>query len=125
MTAGESASFDNHLLRARYSEYRRGGAFASEDLLWQLGRIGWRATSQESGAAQLIAMVLAMTFCDAASRIEGRPITQESAERWFGWMDQPIWRCLDILAGHSDEKAELALTSLAAAYARVSTEISG
>jgi hypothetical protein len=67
-------------------------------------------------------MTLALVFCDAASRIEGRPIDVGDAERWFGLMDQPIIRALDILTGDSRESSETALSDLALAYDQVRAE---
>jgi hypothetical protein len=120
----DPVSLASRRLRTEYHDYRRGSAFAAEALLNSLCRAAWKATAAEAADAKLIPMTLALVFCDAASRIEGRPIDVGDAERWFGLMDQPIIRALDILTGDSRESPETALSDLALAYVQVRAEIS-
>jgi len=117
-------SLASRQLHSEYQEYRREGAFAAGALLYRLCRSAWKATAAERGDAKLITMMLALIFGDAASRLEGRQIAVDDTERWFGRMDQPILRALDILIGNSRESPEAVLSDLATAYDQVRTEIS-
>jgi hypothetical protein len=124
VSSSEPEGIEKHRLQAHYSEYRKHRFFAADGLLNQLGAQAWKVVRQESGARKLIASNLATVFCDAAASMEGIPITVERGERWFGLMDGPILRCLDILTGKSVDPTEPALSALAAAYDRVAAEIS-
>ncbi len=120
----EPEVLDGRRLRARYLQFRVGAAFAGEAQLWELGRLAWRVVPEERGIARLVAMMLAFVFCDAASRMEGRSINQESAQRWFDLIDQPLVRALDALVASTGTHAETALADMASAYAQISAEIS-
>ena len=124
MCSSEPQGLEKHRLQARYVEYRKHHFFAAAGLLNQLGAVGWKVVRQEDGVRKLKASNLATIFCDAAVRMEGRPITVERGERWFGLMDGPISRCLDILTGKSIDPVEPALSALVAAYDQVAAEIS-
>lgn len=120
----DAGDLDRHRLRAAYLEYRENGFFAATGLLYGLCRIAWRAAKDDDPLANLIATSLAQTFCDAANRMEGIPITEDQGGRWFTLLDQPILRCLDVLTGKSAEAPGAVLADLASAYAKVRAEIS-
>lgn len=123
MTA-DADGIAKHRLRTRYLGYRENRFFAAEGLLWGLGRNSWLAVGEEAGSDKLVAIVLALIFCDAASRLDGRSVTDTQGTEWFDLMDQPIMQCLDILVGRTEGPPEPALADLAAAYDTVRAQIS-
>jgi hypothetical protein len=112
-----------HRLRAHYARYRQNRFFAADGLLNQLGADAWSVAREEVGDQGLIATALATIFCDAARLMEGIPITADAGERWFGLMDGPIVRCLDILVDGSTGPSATAVAEAQAAYGIVHTEL--
>jgi hypothetical protein len=121
MTEHVVSGFAKHELRSEYAKFRTftACAFAGSDLLWNLGKIAWRAFYQEEDSARLVALTLALTFCDVASRFESDTITADMGEHFFTIIDQAIMQCLDSLFDRSGETTQRALIALSTSYANL------